>query len=510
MKNIKVLLIIAVLSSFYACEDAINIIQPGEINDPDAVYLSIDEVEKGLNSVYGSLSTESTIEFTSIFTDETSIGINNGGQGLNDGSYAHQLFAGSDAPMSIWSSNYATINFANRIIEAANKIEVENACEQARLDNVLAQLHAIRAFCHLQLESYFSTDMTNDAALGVIILDVVPPTSYDLFLPRSTNAEVFAFINDDLDAAQDHFDLVFAADTPALCEGATADVYEDTPVRITTQVITAIRARMAAFRGDYTNALTYADEVLAYVPIAARASYQAIWADTNNSGIVFKLSRVPGDFTIASYWFSQASNLLGSPFFEVSRSLYDSYPNGDIRKIDILDATSRISGNPLALANPVEQDVLILDKYPGSEGINLLNDIKVIRAEEMLMIKAEAYADAGALNGGANSVASTIRSLRAARFLSVPALPTYATATDAWKDILLERRREFAFEGHRYIDIRRLGVLAGSPGIERATFDCALYNACTLSATDYRFTLPIPTNELQANPSISGQQNPGY
>lgn len=517
MKNIKVLLFAAILGSFYACEDAIDIIQPGERNDADEVYPTIVELERGLQGIYGAVSTESTIEFVSIFTDETSIGINNGGQGLNDGSYAHQLFAGSDAPLSIWQTNYTTINLTNRLLLAAERITIDDdedaiptaECQIARRDYVVAQLHAIRAFCHFQLMTYFSTDLKSNSALGVIILDVVPPTdNYDLFLPRSTNGEVFTFIDTELQKSSDLLTVAADDDGAGICDDSF--FYQDN-FRITPLFITALKARMAAYRGDYPNALVHATAALDESGIASKTAYPILWNDTNESGIIFKLRRVPGDFTIASYWFSQNSSLTGSPFFEVSRSLYDSYLSTDIRKVEILDASSKVAASTAGLANPRLDDVLILDKYPGSKGVNLLNDIKVFRGEEMLLIKAEAYAAAGAYDGASNSVASELKRLRDDRYNTIAPLPNYGgSAQAAWADILLERRRELAFEGHRYIDIKRLSGLAGTNGIDRAPFDCALYNACTLSATDHRFTLPIPTNEIIANPSISGQQNPGY
>jgi hypothetical protein len=88
-------------------------------------------------------------------------------------------------------------------------------------------------------------------------------------------------------------------------------------------------------------------------------------------------------------------------------------------------------------------------------------------------------------------------------------LPVYANAQAAWADILLERRKELAFEGHRYLDIKRLAALAGNQGITRDnTDDDILDQPLTLPLSDYRWTLPIPQLEVAGNVSI--QQNPGY
>ena len=109
------------------------------------------------------------------------------------------------------------------------------------------------------------------------------------------------------------------------------------------------------------------------------------------------------------------------------------------------------------------------------------------------------------------AAATLVRSIRTARTFAAPApaLPVYATAQAAWADILLERRKELAFEGHRYLDIKRLAALAGNQGITRDNTDDDIPNQpLTLALSDYRFTLPIPQLEVAGNVNI--QQNPGY
>ena len=529
-KNKLFLIAFALIGMFISCDDAINIKQPGEVNNPDDVYKTIDDLQRGLNGVYAVFSTESTISFTSIFTDESAIGINNGGQGLNDGLYTFQLTAGSDYATSIWQANYSLINFANRIIDAGAKIAPTTDINDPNYDEealtnygyIMGQLYAIRAFAHFQLLSYFSTDLKDDSKLGVIILDFVPDENYDTYLPRSTNAECFKFIEEDL----------------AKAEATIAPDYAATLV--TPDFITALRARMAAYRGNYPDALKYANQLLvpaSLYPLSSNATaYNGIWDESSVSEVIFKLARVNGDSEIGATWNNASSSKSGSPYFEVNRGLFNLYDLNDYRrgistqeaaallKADpkskfvatngLIDITSTISANPDTDPLYVQNDVLVINKYPGNTAQNdlLLNDIKVFRIAEMYLIKAEAFAAAGSLNGTTNSVASVLKALRDKRYNSgtAPVISNFASAEEAWAAILQERRKELAFEGHRYIDIKRLGVLAGGKGIERYSRDCEKYSACTLDPTDHRFTMPIPTTELTANPNIRSQQNPGY
>jgi len=172
----------------------------------------------------------------------------------------------------------------------------------------------------------------------------------------------------------------------------------------------------------------------------------------------------------------------------------------------IVAPTSVISPDFPNDPDPVNNDILVIQKYPGSEGQPLMNDLKVFRSSEMLLILAEARAAQNDLAGAA----ALIGQLRTARFGSAQADPVFGSQAAAFGGILDERRVELAFEGHRYKDLKRLGTAAGR-GIDRNMIDCTEQgNACTLAANDFRFTLPIPIVEITGNPGIAEEQNPGY
>jgi hypothetical protein len=149
----------------------------------------------------------------------------------------------------------------------------------------------------------------------------------------------------------------------------------------------------------------------------------------------------------------------------------------------------------------------VIGKYPGSGGIVQLNDVKIFRSVEMYFIKAEALAAVSNFAG----VAAQLQLVNTARFVAgtAPVIAVPATQNAAFAEILKQRRIELCFEGHRYLDLKRLGVKAGVT-IDRNTVDCSAYDACSIPNTDYRFTMPIPGSEIGANAALKGQQNPGY
>lgn len=508
MKNIKKLFIsFFVLALAASCDDAHNITQDGEIGD-GAVFQKVSDLDAYLKgAVYPNVSISSEILFTSVFTDEVGIGPNNGGQEV--GLHRFQLNASTGYPAAIWANHYYVINRVNRLIKASTTIPVE-ASEEATFNDIIGQAKVLRAFSYLQLLTYFSTDMSDDNALGVMLFDYVPAITEKL--PRSKNADVFALIEADLSDAK-------------------ASITQATPVGahkfVSKTLIDAIYARMYLYRKNYPLAKQYAQDVitgsgLVLAPATPYVAgnfyaetttnpYRRMWADTAGGEIILSLSRpVSGAWgDIAAGFFFNTTNLTGGAFLDMGRNLFNELNavNGDIRRLAFVDPTSLIDPNYLTNPAYITSDAQIIDKYPGKGNTPLRNDLKVFRLSEMYFILAEC----AVYDSQLNVAAGYIKNIRDARNrLGAQPLPVYASATDAWADILAERRKELCFEGHRYVDIKRLGVLANKSIDRSITDDTNTSLPTTISNTDYRFTLPIPQDEISGNVQIREQQNPNY
>lgn len=484
MKKLKLFYVIGLLFFLGSCDDAIEIDQPGRLPAEEA-YRTVNDLELGLTGVYAQFDLNPEIYFNTIWTDEVSIDApENGGQGQSD--YGFVLNPSSAAPAVIWTSNYAAINSVNRVIAGAENVEPLEG-EQEAYNRVLGQAYALRAFFHFQIQSYFTTDYSDDSALGGLLIDYVPSINDEPVL-RSTNGEVFGFIKDDLDRAQN-----------LLTE-------ESNTTFVSLDFVTALRARMAAYRENYTEAADYASELLLDYAIADSLEYENIWEDKGNTEIIFKLERTVGDNYdqqgasgspagagyVGVNWAFTGPGPDGGVYYVMSQALLNELDPEDVRFNVLLHPEST-------------DDVPVIDKYSGSEAQPLMNDIKVFRASEMLLILAEAYVHEGRLE----DAAALIKQLHDKRFGTDTLLPVYTDKTEAFGAILDERRVELAYEGHRYKDLKRLGERANR-GIDRAPADCAVNDACSLEVTDYRFTFPIPVVELTATPELRGQQNTGY
>jgi len=494
MTTNKYIILFFALIFFASCEDAIEITQPGRFS-AEIAYSTVDDLELGLFGTYDELDITPQMAFTSNFTDEISIGFDNGGQGVDIYGF---IFNSTSSPASaLWLNQYQAINAATRLIEASALIEVADD-ERDRFNNIVGQAYAIRAWSHFQLFSYFTPDYTNDGDLSVIAVDFVP--ELDQELGRNTAGEIKALINRDMDQA----------------EGLLTDDNTDRTF-INKDFIKALRARFSAYIQDYGTAETMAADLTARYPLATQISYFNMWLDDNSDEVIFKLERSFGDnydrqqtdrdaggWAGAIYAFVNATKD-GGPYFEMSRSLFNLLDPNDVRYSSYIDTSSLIDPDYVTNDNRKFDDILVIRKYPGSEGNPLMNDLKIFRSSEMVLIRAEA----AAANGDLGAAANFIKLIRDARFGGGQDTPSYGSAEEAFQDIMRERRVELAFEGHRYLDLKRLGQRA-NVSLDRDQFDCEFNGACELANDDYRYTFPIPQIESNANSVIREQQNPGY
>ncbi|KQS95193.1 RagB/SusD family nutrient uptake outer membrane protein [Chryseobacterium sp. Leaf394] len=515
MKNTFKTTVIAVVALFSvsSCNDALDIIQDGEM-PAELAFQTTADLDKYLNgAVYSSLDNTNEIFFSGQFTDELGMGPQNSELQLS----AHQFYLDVTNPYAsgIWISNYSTINRVNRLLDGAKKVTPASA-DVSSYNNILAQARVIRAFNYFTLLSYFSTDMKSGTALGVMVFDNIPMV--DEVRPRVANSEVFAAID---------ADIAFA-ETNLTVGGASY-------LRVTRNMLNAFKARYYLYRGMYPQAKTAAEAVLsgsglsltAATPVptglafgnatshgglnalATTNPYKRMWVDTSQGEIIFALSRpTTGAWgNIGTLFNTNQSNSSGSVLYDMGRKTYNllSAVNGDIRRFAYLDHTSTVNTSYATIPDYRVKDVLIIDKYPGKTNQTTRNDLKVFRLSEIYFILAECAVEEGDFAGAA----TRIKAVRDARnYLAPVALPVYTSKAQAYTDILLERRKELYLEGHRYLDLKRLGETAGV-AIDRDPTDDLKTIPVTIPITDYRMkSLPIPRPETQGNPTIV--QNPGY
>src|SRR5690606_14399097 len=222
------------------------------------------------------------------------------------------------------NSRYAVINFSNRILRAWDRVYPILQTDEERNDanEIKAQLLAFRGFCHFELIQYFATDYQDLTAPGVIVMDFVPEV--DQVFPRNTVGEVFEQIESDLNQAAE---LMGSSFDTASSYVSTA---EETKFFINPDVITAMRASVNLFEGNYSDAYNFANSLLtgdSPYALSNDVDLASLYLDDNLavSELIFALSRRQGDNTITRLWSANGPGVNGSPFVELSNGLLNTF-----------------------------------------------------------------------------------------------------------------------------------------------------------------------------------------
>lgn len=397
----------------------------------------------------------------------------------------------------IWQSPYITIGRANRIIESAENGSLSDKDENA---DIIAQYEAeakvLRALAHFDLVRIYGKTYTEDqgASLGVpVITRILTPTDN---LSRNTVQETYTQIIKD---------LTEAIDSNALLE-------ETTRAYVNKWAAEALLMRVYLTMGDNTKALVEAEDIIKNSPyqLWTRNQYINAWdkGDSNHGNeIIFELSITNSqDWTdregIGYLYRENAGNISGYGDIVATKSFVDkiqSDPN-DIRKSIFLKAEGE-DQKKIYEENPV-----YLNKFPPYNNDVRYANIPILRLSEIYLSAAEAAFKSDNKPKAVEYLNDIISNRTTDETKKVT-----EESVDLGR-ILLERRKELVGEGQRFFDAMR-----NNETITRYTneSDKAWHSSLVLEVRsynrDYFKALPaIPQNEIDANPAMKGQQNPGY
>ena len=510
---------------------------------PELALATEADLQTALMGTYAGLRASdffgrSTPVFGDLNADNAYISLTNSGRYTNFNSYTFTVADGNIVGM--WRGAYTTILRANNIINST-------IASNTNVNQYKGEAYAVRALCYWYLVRYFATPYTdNPNALGVpIVLEYDPQAKP----ARKTVTEVYAQILSDLNQAY------------------TLMTQFTNSTQFSKYAAKALQAKVYLSMGDKANAKTAAVDVInnSGFTVVPSASYVAFWAtltprtdkvetlfevssnSTANNGfdalaniynqagygdllpsseffpvVVFSAAPTGGTtakgvvnitaggvasvtITTAGSGYTSAPTVTfaGPPFTGTTATGTATIASGSVTGVTITNPGTNYSelipptdirrglydwgargGLPAIFANA---------KYPGTFG-GEVSDTKILRLSDIYLIAAEASLPGD--ETGAKTYANYITSRRGAAAIT-------STGTQLFEDILTERRKELAFEGDRYFDLQRL-----KRDIVRSTnFPSAARN---ILYTNFRRLFPIPQAELDANPNIRGQQNPGW
>lgn len=479
--NIKVLMLLFLSLSIYSCDDEINDLQPFVNGNPDTFFNSVSSFQNGVDGIYSQLwnyyaSSGSGLQgIPDIMSDNVVLATT--GRRSNETYYDFRYEANSGGAIPLyWSEAYEAVNAANLVIG-----QIDNLPDGEAKDNILGQALAARAYAHFDLARIYAKIPTQSAdansSLGIVYMKVEDGDTGDPFAQpaRETVASNYEEIIGDLERA------------------ATLIADDNGEGRLDKDAVWGILSRVYLYNGDYQKVIDAANKV--GVSIATPSQLPGVYRDANNAGIVWELAvntSSESNFENVGVLYSQSNDGTTISEYVIDKAFFDNIQDSDVRK-DVMQFEGTNQGNTY---NAVK-------KFLGETGqVNGLVDIKVLRAAEVTLNKAEAQYELG-LEAEALATLNVLRDLRIESYIGGE---TGAALLDA---ILFNRRVELSFEGHRFFDLKRRGL-----AIERSTFGDIIDGSGTpaeilvLPAGDNKFQFPIPIAEMNANSNMV--QNPGY
>jgi tetratricopeptide (TPR) repeat protein len=322
--------------------------------------------------------------------------------------------------------------------------------KDADRDRVQGEALFLRGLMYFDLVRFFADQYQFGVAntqLGVpLILTPTQSITSASFVTRNTVDEVYNQVLADLTLA--------ASKLPA-----------DNGVYASSGAANALLARVYLQRGEYDKARDAANTVIASGAYSILPSYADVFNQDNNTAEdIFVTQITPQDrFSSMTEFFSVPQYGGRDGDIDILDAHLNLYPAGDQRRALFF------------IGNAAERCGKWNNQYGG---------INLIRLAEMYLIRAECNIRLSTNIGDTPLADYNVIHTRAGL---TPAV------TVALADILLERRLELAFEGFKIHDLRRL----------HQNFPSFAYN-------DPKLLFPIPARELEANPNLKPQQNPGY
>lgn len=485
MKKIKIYLAGFLLLGFMACKKDFLDVKPTNAGDSETAIQTAADAKVMINGLMSKMTNSNYYGRNFMLYGDIKGGdltIFSQGRGL-DALYTFNHSVSSNNYSGFWNQIYNCILQANTILASIDKLKAAGTTEN--FDNYQGQVLTARALMYFDLVRLYGKAYTMDkTSFGVPNITV--PLDAAAQPLRATVEENYTQIMSDLTTA-----------APLLSKTKSngfLNYYGNM----------ALQARVNLTMGKNAEALTAAREVINFGPytLYSNANWVGSWKTQFGSESIFELGIFPseGDLTTSSLSFylrrkahgsgSAIGWFMGSDYY-LSRLAQDPT---DVR----WGVMSYDESSPTHLGASYKYSGDVALTGDGKATATAVN-IKVIRLSEVYLIAAEA-----ALGVDNIAAAGYLNAIRKRAPLLTPA----TNLTITLDMILEERSKELFTEGQRYFDMLRLN--------RSITFNDE-FGGITVSArpktidrTFPKTILPIPQDEINANPGLEPQQNGGY
>lgn len=517
MKNIFKFLAMSVIGiGMVSCsEEAILDLSPINNISIDDAFSSPSLIESSLNGMYNAAAigeyngTGRGYVWGAAFVQQ---GDNRGEDVVNTATF-YQLtytatYDGTTANnVYYWVDGYRLINRTNLVIEGVTKAIESGIITPEVGADYIGQAKFLRAITHFELLMYFARpyNFTPGASHpGVpyreVGIDTQSEIDSEILKGRNTVAETYEKVLADLDAAESTI-----TNTQLTKASKNAAIAFKTRVYLHMRNWNKVIEEGNKLMGAYT-LTAEPDGVFDDSYGNTESIFSTLQSATNNPGV---------NAALASQYNSRRLVAISPIIWRDPSWLVDDKRRSETYEADTPDGMVFTVGGRKFTA-----------KY--RDGVNYTDAAPIIRYAEVLLNMAEAEARKSPADLTASlELLNKVRN----RALANPATQAYTAASFTTPAamvgaILKERRIEFLMEGRRWSDIHRLqgddlqpidGIPAkvdnGNPpasAYELGTPYTGPFGVAAIPGSDSRFLWPIPQIEIDANPTLAAQQNPGW
>lgn len=437
-------------------------------------YQSVQDVQNGMNGAYYALGSYHFLGNYAVAYGDFCGGVSAGSGSTGHFYYqSNWVISETDAEATeIWWYGFQVIDRATRTIAGAKEILTDAAslhlsdAEVAEVKLYMAQCYALKALANYYLVNLFAYPYSAGTDnLGLPLIKDEPIEAFEK-IDRATVGETYTQITDDLTAAETYM------------AEATADGYvaEPNAFYMGSMAIEALKARVYLSMGNYTAAKTAALNA-----IALKGTGDGTGDDNT-----------PNKDTYLSMWTSLA--ITDEDIFTIAKNESDNLSANALNTLyGSYGCTLNAATMALYSATDYRGELVSrtsIGKYAGLSTSAATSNIPIFRKSEMSLIVAEVEARDGHIAEAQKYLMYTAK--RDESITAASQLPS--TTDDLLAFISEERIREFAGEGHRFYDARRMGDIIEMQGYE--PFDIA------------KFVFPIPADEINAG--FCGPQNENW
>lgn len=368
----------------------------------------------------------------------------------------------------IWKKGNVVLSNVNTLLSYIGSLKESYPNDTKEIDRIAAEARYLRAFAHFALVSCYAQpyNYTDDAShIGVPVVDrIISPKET---ITRSSVARVYELILRDLNDARS-----------ILGDAAPSDAHY-----VSGMACNALLARIYLHMGNYTEAEACANRVIGSIQLTPADKYAAMFTNQElGSEAIFRLTGAYSSKRLRNFYDYM------SPEFTPATDFMKTFRNADDVRLTLMKAPD---GQTACMKYYDMTNVAVEDQF---------YHITISRASEMYLVRAEALC----MQNNLKDAAADIATLRA-RALNVTVAEAAFNYNNSQPELLRlikeEYQKELCFEGHRFFDLARW-----NDDIVRSEDTNSIVKR--LAYPDYRFALPIPRGEIDANPDM--EQNEGY